>query len=55
MKRLGRDIRARLGFAAGVVVSATGVSAVFGWGWALIVGGAVMAASFLTLYDVDKP
>lgn len=47
--------RARLGFLAGVVMLAAGVFLVFDLGWALIVGGAAVSASFLLLYPVDEP
>jgi hypothetical protein len=52
--RVSRIIRARVGYSTGVITAAAGVGTVFGAGWALIVGGAAMAASFLLLYDIDE-
>lgn len=49
-----RIVRARLGYGAGVAISAWGVGVVFGFGWALIVGGLVTSVSFLVLYPVDE-
>ena len=45
--------RARAGFFAGVAMSALGVMGQFGWTWAAMAGGVVVAWYFLTLYDVD--
>lgn len=53
MKRVSRIVRARLGYAAGVAIAATGVGYIFGLGWMLISAGVATAASFLVLYDVD--
>lgn len=49
-----RVLRARIGYGAGVAVSAWGVGVVFGFGWALIIGGLATSVSFLVLYPVDE-
>ena len=49
-----RLVRARLGFTAGCAIAAAGVWLVLGLGFALIVAGAVAAASFLLLMDVGE-
>ena len=54
-RRSSRVVRARVGYAAGVALSAWGVGIQFGLGWALMAGGAVMAVSFLLLYPVEEP
>jgi hypothetical protein len=53
MIRLSRLARARLGYATGLVTAAVGAGLEWGTGVGLLVGGAVCAASFLLLADVD--
>jgi len=55
VRRSSRVARARAGYAAGVASSAWGVGVVFGFGWALILGGVACSVSFLLLYPVDEP
>lgn len=52
---LSRLTRVRLGYAAGLAVTAWGVGVLFGFGWALITGGLSATVSFLLLVDVDSP
>lgn len=52
-QRTSRVVRARIGYAAGLLCSAWGVGVLFGFGWALIAGGLAAAWSFLNLYPVD--
>ena len=52
---LSRLTRVRLGYAAGLAVTAWGVGVLFGFGWSLLVGGVVTSWSFLHLYPVDEP
>lgn len=54
MRKMNKLIRARLGFGTGAALSSAGMLVLFGAGWALVVGGAAMAAGFLLLYDVDS-
>jgi hypothetical protein len=54
-KRLSRVARARAGYAGGVLSAGAGVAIEFGVGWALILGGVTVSASYLLLYDVDEP
>jgi hypothetical protein len=50
-----RVARARVGYATGLGCSAWGVGVLWGFGWALLVGGVACSTSFLLLYDVDGP
>lgn len=52
-RQASRLVRARAGYAAGVTMASWGVGVEFGFGWALMAGGTVMAVSFLLLYPVD--
>jgi hypothetical protein len=54
MIRLSKVARARLGYAAGCVTAAVGAGLEWGVGLGLLLGGAVCAASFLLLTDVDE-
>lgn len=54
-RRSSRVARARAGYASGVASAAWGVGVVFGFGWALIVGGIACSVSFLLIYPVDEP
>lgn len=55
MIRLSRLAQARLGYATGLLSAAVGSGLEWGLGVGLLVGGAVCAASFLLLSDVDGP
>jgi hypothetical protein len=50
-----RVARARVGYAAGLGMSAWGIGVLWGFGWALVAGGLACSVSFLLLYDVDGP
>ncbi|MEU5111703.1 hypothetical protein AB0G64_09405 [Streptomyces longwoodensis] len=53
VKQWSRLARARLGYGAGCTALAAGAAVTFGLGVGLMVGGAVTAASFLLLVDVE--
>ena len=56
MKRLRRATAlawSRIGYTASCATAATGVAIQAGVGWGLVVAGAIGAASFLLLVDVD--
>ncbi|WP_330348162.1 hypothetical protein [Streptomyces sp. NBC_00582] len=44
----------RLGYAGGCLTASTGAGMQFGTAWGLMLGGAVAAASFLLLVDVEE-
>ena len=54
IRRVTALVWSRIGYAAGCLVAAAGVGIEAGAGWGLVVGGAVGAASFLLLVDVDE-
>ena len=49
-----RVTRARLGYIAGCALIVIGVALTWGVPVALIVGGTIIAATFLLLYDTDE-
>jgi len=49
-----RVTRARLGYIAGCTLVVIGVALTWGVPVALIVGGAIIAVTFLLLYDTDE-
>lgn len=53
MSRLPKTMRAWLGYVAGCLLIVAGVWIEFGSGFGLIVAGAVTAASYLLLADVE--
>lgn len=53
MKRTSRATVARAGYVAGLIALIAGIYLTRGLGLALVVAGAVTAASFLLLYDVE--
>lgn len=55
VRRWSRLARARLGYGAGCTAVAAGAGVQFGAGVGLMVGGALTAASFLLLVDIDEP
>lgn len=55
MIHLSKLALARLGYSAGMLSAAVGSGLEWGLGVGLLVGGAVCAASFLLLSDVDGP
>lgn len=54
LRRVSALAWSRIGYTAGCLTAAAGVGVETGVGWGLVVGGAVGAASFLLLVDVDK-
>lgn len=54
VKATSRIVRARIGYGTGVATSTWGVGVLFGFGWALVLGGVATSMSFLVLYPVDE-
>lgn len=51
---MSRLLLAAIGVLAGVASIVAGVVVVFGWGWALIVGGVICALSSALLIDLEE-
>lgn len=50
-----RVLRARLAYAAGVLLVAVGFGLALGPGWGLVAAGVGTAAAAVWLYDVEEP
>lgn len=55
LRKWSRLARTGLGYWTGCTGLSVGAGVQFGFGYGLMVGGALTAASFLLLVDVDEP